>query len=69
MYDEDPKELLGVKIHQLWFKDDSVTDKWYPVMDKTWLNEEYDRALRAASYYTQQGKDVRLVTSTITFVL
>ena len=67
MYDKDPKQLLDVQRHQLWFREPS--GQWYPVMDKTWQEDDYDRALRAASYYTQQGKEVRLVTSVITFVL
>lgn len=51
------------KVHQLWQQDGR--DNWYPMRDCEYEEDEYDRALRAASYYhCQHGKKgkIRLVT-------
>lgn len=65
---KDPRELVDYKTHQLW-RYDQRFDKWYPIMDRQFSEDDYDRALRFASYHTQRGETVRLVTSVITFVL
>ena len=60
-------DFLDEKVHQLWYKDGE--NGWYPAFDRTFSDEDYDRALRYASYDLKRGKEVRLVTSVITYVL
>lgn len=60
------QELLDTKTHQLWLDSGSGYKPW---RDYIYLEDEYDLALRAASYYTQKGYRIKLVTSVVTFVL
>jgi hypothetical protein len=69
------QELLDTKIHQIWLKDTrdyrESEHVYKPWGHYTWPDSEYGYsiALKTASYLTQQGYDVKLVTSIVTNVL
>lgn len=66
-------ELMGVKIHQIWLKettDHRLSEHVYrPWGYYTFLDENYDVALRTCSLFTSKGYDVKLVTLVATYVL
>jgi hypothetical protein len=61
------QELLDTKTHQIWLK--GFDGSYKPWRDYIYLDADYSQALKAASYFTQQGWDVKLVTSIITYVI
>lgn len=63
----DGQELLDTKVHQIWLStDDGPYQPWTAYQ---YLEHEYEFALQAASYLTNKGYDVKLVTSIVTYVI